>query len=251
VPRDRRRDLVTFYAFCRTIDDIADDPERTPTRKQEELAAWKSALTDSRRPPGALEAEVRDLRARHRLAPDLFLEIIRGCESDISPQRFETMEDLRQYTYRVAGAVGLLSLPLFGASPDSRHYAVTLGHALQLTNILRDVGEDLSNDTRIYLPLADLARFQYSPDDLMAHTHDDRFLALMNFEAARAENLLTEAANSLPAADRRALRPAEIMRAIYFRLLDQMRRDRFRVFDRRYRLSPWRKFAILAQKSIC
>ena len=248
VPRERRRDLTTFYAFCRSIDDIADDPGRPVSRRREELAAWREALAaPGGHPPGSLEAAIHDLWERHGLPPDHFLEIIEGCESDLDPQRFGTWDDLRGYTRRVAGAVGLVSLPLFGAGPASRDYALALADALQLTNILRDVGEDLRNGERIYLPLADLARFRYGERDLIGRVHDERFLALMEFEAGRAGELFARAAAALPAADRRALRPAEIMGAIYQGVLRKMRRDRFRVFDRRYRLSKIRKLAILVR----
>ncbi len=251
VPRERRTDVTTFYAFCRVIDDIADEADRTVEEKRARLDAWKRALDRTDNPAGSLEAEVVALRDRHQIDPALFQEIIRGCESDLVPQRFGTWEDLQQYSYQVASAVGLISLPLFGASDASRDYAITLGHALQLTNILRDVGEDLANGLRIYLPLADLARFQYTERDLVGRVHDGRFLALMHFEADRAEELFQRVNTLLPAADRRAMRAAEVMRRIYHALLIRMRKEHFRVFTNRYRLSRFRKLAILAGQMIC
>ncbi len=251
VPKERRVDLKTFYAFCRIVDDIADDTSLPVEKRQAELDSWKAALGHSRHPAGSLEAEVVALRDRYRIDSELFQEIIRGCESDLVPQRFGTWEDLRQYSYRVASAVGLVSVPLFGASEASREYAITLGHALQLTNIIRDVGEDLSNGVRIYLPLADLARFQYSERDLIGRVHDGRFLALMSFEADRAEGLFAQAHALLPSADRHAMRAAEVMRKIYHSLLVRMRKGRFHVFDRRYRLSKFHKISILLRHLIC
>ena len=251
VPKERRADLTTFYAFCRVVDDLADDPDRAIPDKRHDLEAWRAALTSDNNPEGSLEQEVCELRDRHQIETSLFHEIIDGCESDLTPQRFGTWEDLQGYSFKVASAVGLISLPLFGASEEAHDYAVTLGHALQLTNILRDVGEDLSNGVRIYLPLADLARFQYTERDLVGRVHDGRFLALMNFEADRAEELLSKATELLPSGDRRALVAAEVMREIYHSLLTKMRRDHFRVFDRRYRLSKLQKMSILLKKSIC
>ena len=161
------------------------------------------------------------------------------------------IRDRQKYTFRVASAVGLVCLPLFGASARSRDYAIRLGHALQLTNILRDVGEDLSNGARIYLPLADLARFQYTERDLVGRVHDGRFMALMSFEADRATGLFREARAALPETDYRALRAAEVMRKIYQGVLQRMQHDRFRVFDRRYRLSKPRKLTILLREMVC
>ena len=151
----------------------------------------------------------------------------------------------------VACAVGLVSIRLFGCKdPAAETYAVALGRALQLTNILRDVAEDLDNGGRIYLPLEDLAQFGYSEADLQARVYDERFLKLMSFEAQRAEAFFREAANILPASDSHALRPAPIMGEIYRCLLVEMQEDGFRVFARRYSVTRARKLAILAKHLI-
>jgi phytoene synthase len=251
VSKKRRADLNIFYAFCRVVDDIADDENKPVAEKQAGLNAWMDALDRTDNPAGSLEAEVVDMRDRHQIDPDLFKEIIRGCESDLVPQRFGTWDDLEKYCYRVASAVGLITVPLFGASDKARDYAVALGNALQLTNILRDVGEDLSNGCRIYLPLADLHRFQYTERDLLGRVHDDRFLALMNFEADRAEKLHQTCADLLPRGDRRAMGATEVMRKIYHALLTRMRKDNYRVFDRRYRISKSHRISILLRQMIC
>ncbi len=248
LPADRRADAVTFYAFCRTIDDLADDRSRPVAERRAALDAWSAGLAEGFAAPGELEAAVLGLRDRLAIPNELLLAIVDGCRSDLAPQRFATWQDLRHYSWKVACAVGLASLRVFGATrPEAEPYAVALGHALQLTNILRDVGEDLANDGRVYLPLEDLARFGYPEADLRARVHDHRFLALMEFEAARAETLYQEAAGLLPASDRRALLPARVMHEIYATLLERMRRDGFRVFDRRYRISTARKLAILSR----
>lgn len=251
LPRERRQDLVSFYAFCRLVDDLADDLERTPDERRNGLQQWHNALREPFEGEPHLAAELRSVRDRRGIDPQLLHDIIDGCESDLQPQRFGTWGDLKDYNYRVACAVGLASLPIFGASEAARDYAITLGHALQLTNILRDVGEDLDNGVRIYLPLADLARFQYTERDLLGRVHDGRFLALMNFQAERAEELFRQAMEQFPSDERRALVAPEIMRHIYHHLLTTMRRDQFRVFDRRYSVPKLKKISLMAREVIC
>lgn len=248
LPKDRRDGMVTFYAFCRVVDDLADDPDRPIDEREAALRAWKQGLENGFENPDALQLEVVALMEKYSIPVHLLTAIIDGCLMDLRPQRFGTWEDLSQYTYKVACAVGLASLKVFGAEdPASERYAVALGHALQLTNILRDVGEDLSNGVRIYLPLADLARFQYTERDLIGRVYDGRFMALMAFEAERAENLYREAIETMPKSDAKALVPAEIMRSIYQSLLEKMKRDNFKVFNQRYRLSKARKMAIFSK----
>lgn len=251
LPRERREDMVVFYAFCRTMDDLADDPGIVVEDRVRALDIWEKGITDGFESPEEFQCEVISLRDRRQIPNELLVAIIDGCRMDLQPQRFETWEDLSGYIWKVACAVGLVSIRIFGCqNPASERYAVALGHALQLTNILRDIEEDLANGCRIYLPLEDLASFGYSEQDLVARVRDDRFLALMNHEALRAETYFREAAEALPAIDRKALIPARIMAEIYHRLLDQMRADRFRVFEKRYRVSKARKLAILSKHLI-
>ena len=248
LPKDRREGMVTFYAFCRVVDDLADDAERPMDEREAALLAWKRGLENGFSDPDPLQREVAGLMERHSIPVHLLTAIIDGCLMDLRPQRFGTWEDLSQYTYKVACAVGLASLKVFVAKdPASERYAVALGHALQLTNILRDVGEDLSNGVRIYLPLADMARFQYTERDLIGRVYDGRFAALMAFEAERTEKFYREAVEIMPKSDARALVPAEIMRSIYQSLLEKMKRGGFKVFDQRYRLSKARKMAIFSK----
>jgi phytoene synthase len=251
LPRERRDDMVVFYAFCRTIDDLADDPQIPAGERCCLLEEWKAGLLSGFGHPAALQQQVVGLRDRCAIPTDLLIAIIDGCGMDLHPQRFATWHDLSEYVWKVACAVGLVSIRLFGCKdPASERYAVALGRALQLTNILRDIGEDLDNGGRIYLPLEDLARFHYSEQDLLERKYDGRFLALMAFEAERAEQLFREAAQALPAADRHALTPARIMGEIYRCLLVRMRRDGFRVFEKRYRVTRVGKLAILAKHLI-
>lgn len=248
LPKDRRDDAVIFYAFCRVVDDLADDLSEPLDRREEALEAWETGLRRGFAEPNGLQREVLAMRDRREIPTDLLVAVIDGCRMDLRPQRFGTWEDLSRYTWKVACAVGLVSTRIFGArEPASEHYAVALGHALQLTNILRDVGEDIANGGRIYLPLADMHRFQYSERDLVGRVHDGRFMALMAYEADRAERYFDEAERLLPAGDARAMIAAEMMREIYTALLEKMRRDGFRVFRRRYRLSKARKMAIFSR----
>lgn len=248
LPRDRRDDMVIFYAFCRTIDDLADEADIPPVQRAQSLELWATGLKDGFRNPNDLQREVVALRDRRQLPNDLLLAIIDGCRMDLEPQRFATREDLSGYIWKVACAVGLVSIRIFGChDPGSERYAVALGNALQLTNILRDVGEDLTNGGRVYLPLEDLARFDLTPEDFPCAPGDSRFLAFMNDQAVRAEGYFRAAEAALPSADRAALLPARVMAEIYEGVLRKMRADGFRVFEKRYRLSRPRKLAILAK----
>ena len=238
---ERRRDITTFYAFCRVIDDIADDTTRDTEQKRRELAAWRRSLRESFKDEPALAGSVRDLLGRYPVTPEMLEEILAGVEMDVDINRYATFEDLRPYCYRVASAVGLVSIEIFSyTNPRCHEYAVNLGLALQMTNIIRDVAVDLAAG-RIYLPHEDLTRFNYTEVDLEQRVYDSRFLQVMNFEAERAEGFFKEAARALPREDRRTMLPAEIMHSVYYGLLGRMRRDNFRLFERRYRLSAAEK----------
>lgn len=251
LPPQKRADMVVFYAFCRVIDDLADDETVPAEARKAALERWRQGLRSGFAHPAPLEREVIEMRDRREI-PNVLLEaVIDGCLMDLEPRRFETWEELSRYTWKVASAVGLVSVRLFGASSSATdEYAVALGHALQLTNILRDVGEDWWNGGRIYLPLEDLRHFGYSERDLEKGVRDARFMALMTFEAERAEAFYREAEAHLRQAGKERLAPARMMAEVYRTLLKRMRADGFRVFDRRYRLSKARKFLILLKHLI-
>jgi phytoene synthase len=240
--KKRRRDITIFYAFCRLIDDIADSTGLTADEKARQLTVWREALRGpvAREPP--LAPEVRGLINQYAITPAMLEEIMDGVEMDLTIARYETFAALREYCYRVASAVGLVSIEIFGyKNPACRDYAIELGLALQVTNILRDVEKDLANG-RVYLPREDMARFDYTEEDLAARIYDDRFVRLMQFEADRAHQYFRQAAALLPREDRRSMVGAQIMASIYHALLRQMEQDRFRVFDRQYGLSKLAKF---------
>jgi phytoene synthase len=239
--RERRNDITIFYAFCRVIDDIADSSETSAEEKASALKAWRKWIRESAPDEPALAGDVRGLYAKYAITPPMLDEIIDGVEMDLGNVRYETFEELRLYCYRVASAVGLVSIEIFGYRDAAcRDYAIQLGLALQATNIIRDVGKDLGSG-RIYLPQEDMARFGYSEADLRARTHNDAFVQLMDFEASRAEDFFSRAAALLPREDRRSMVAAEIMTSVYHALLRRMKADRFRVFEKEYRLSKIEK----------
>jgi phytoene synthase len=247
LPPDRRRDALVFYDFCRAVDDIADEPGRSPSERRELLDLWKVALSTGDNLPPALA----QVLARHNIDGRLLVEIVLGVKMDIEPARYQTYEQLRAYCWRVASAVGLVSIEIFGCrNPKSKIYAESLGLALQMTNILRDIAEDAAAG-RIYLPLEDLRRFGVTEAGLLRGDTGDNFGAMMRFEAARARGLFAEASRALPADDAVALRPAEIMRAIYEKILSRMEADGFRVFQKRYRLSKPEKLFLLLYFRFC
>lgn len=235
--RERRRDMTVFYAFCRVIDDISDSGELTPAEKQHGLTQWRQMVRTQVPGEPSLASDIRQLLSKYALRPEMLDEIIAGVEMDLTICRYQTFEDLRVYCYHVASAVGLVAIEIFGyRNPACKEYAVQLGLALQMTNILRDVGKDLENG-RIYLPLEDLKRFNYSEAELQGRKHDANFLRLMQFEGSRAHGFFDQAAAVLPREDRKSMIAAEIMGSVYRGLLRRMELDKFRIFEKEYRLS--------------
>lgn len=251
LPKERRNDMCDLYAFCRIVDDLADSPEIPMAEKTAGLQSWKDCFSDpdalSRDDLTETQKNTLLIRDRYKIDNQLFLDLIAGCHSDLQPsRRFSDWEDLQKYTYQVASVVGLISIKIFGCThPDSEKYAVNLGHALQLTNILRDVGEDLADNLRIYVPENDMIRFQYSERDLVGRVYDGRFIAMMQYISERAEYYYTEAEKNFHPEDAKALRSSEAMRKIYFGILKKMQADKFQVFDRRYSLSKPKKIWLL------
>jgi phytoene synthase len=244
--RERKRDITIFYAFCRVIDDIADSPELGAVEKRVRLAKWRQILHTTAQDEPPLARDVRQLIAKYSLPTDMLEEIIDGVEMDLSTLRYPTFEELRIYCYRVASAVGLVSIEIFGyRNQRCKQYAIELGLALQMTNIIRDVGKDMQNG-RIYLPQEDLARFHYSETELIRRHYNERFVQLMEFQARRARQFFANAAAVLPAEDRSAMTPAEIMGSVYRGLLRRIELDKFRVFEKDYHLSKMEKAGRIA-----
>jgi phytoene synthase len=247
LPRPRREALYAVYAFCRTVDDVA-DLGQDPAAQRAELARWREDVARCFAPgPPPAHPIARQLAEAVRTypIPRAALEaIIEGCEMDLARVRFQRAEDLYPYCYRVASAVGLCCIEIFGyTDPRAREYAIQLGTALQLTNIIRDVGAD-ARDGRVYLPQDDLKEFGVDEGALVAGRHDERFVRLMQHQAARARGFYAAAAAAYPVVDARSLVAAEIMGRIYHALLQEIEARRFAVFQERITLPTRRKVAI-------
>ncbi len=250
LPRERREAMYTVYAFCKEVDSAVDEPP-AGSRPEDEVARWRAELAAAYRgtPTRPVTVSLAAHARRFQIPQALFEELINGVEMDLSIHRYRTFEELYRYCYRVASVVGLICLRIFGTqSPHAEDYAVQLGLAFQLTNILRDLGVD-ADQGRIYLPLEDLGRFGYSEADLLARRETTAFFDLMRFESARAEQYYAQARASLealPASDRRALTVAEIMRGVYSRILRRIKASNYRVFGPRIRLSPPHRLGVAA-----
>jgi phytoene synthase len=250
LPRERRDAMYAVYAFCREVDSVVDDPApgRDPT---EQLRNWRKELAAAY--GGAPTHPVTISLASHarslEIPQNLFEELISGVEMDLTRSRYETFEELSLYCYRVASVVGLICLAVFGARSESaRQYAINLGMAFQLTNILRDLASDADRD-RVYLPQEDLRKFGYSEADLLARTYSPAFSQLMRFQCSRARDYYARASQlmkAMPASDRRALTVAEIMRGVYERILGRIETSGYRVFGPRISLAPPYRLAVAA-----
>lgn len=236
LPKEKRDDMSALYAFCREIDDIADDESVPASERQTRLATWRTEIKlacSGGRPANCVARELQRVIEAHRLPYSLFDELIQGVETDLNVKRYATYDELDHYCYRVASVVGLLSIEIFGyQNPQCREYAVHLGRALQLTNILRDVRND-SLRGRIYLPASELARFKVEPDEILRCAYSERFRQLAQSVADRARGFYTDAREALPQEDRQSMATAELMGSVYWRLLQKLERNGFNVFDAR------------------
>jgi phytoene synthase len=237
LPHDRRRALCAVYAFCRAADDIVDGPTTDPRGL---LARWRAELEAvyAGRPRHPIGVALRDAVERFAIPRGHFEAVISGVEMDLDRDRYETWErDLEEYCYRVASAVGLVCIEVFGyRNPSARQYAVELGLAFQLTNILRDVPDDARRG-RIYLPRADLRRFGCREEDVLVGHCTDAFRQVMAFECARAGEHYGRARFLLAEEDRQSLAPAEAMRLIYEQLLRRILYRNYDVFGPKVRLT--------------
>ena len=245
LPPERRRAITALYAYCREVDDVVDEMHDVGVA-QAKLAWWAEEVT--RLFAGEPQHPVTRALAPHvvpfGIRRDSLLLVLEGMAMDLRQNRYLDYPSLARYCHRVAGVVGEMSAGIFGVTDErTLEYARSLGLALQLTNILRDVGEDARRG-RVYLPLEDLQRHGVRVADLIAGRYVDGYLPLMQFEAQRARAAYARALAALPAADRRAQRPGLIMGAIYATLLDEIERDGFRVLHQRVALTPLRKLWI-------
>ena len=257
LPADKRRAIVAVWDFCRAVDDAVDAPGGTSSGSEagadvESLAAevgrWRREVAccyGSSDPSTGQGKRLKPHIARFNLPRKPFDDLVDGVEMDIGDRRYETFDDLHEYCLRVASAVGLICIEIFGSrDPGSRDYAVALGVALQLTNIIRDVPVDLANG-RVYLPLEDLARFGCTDADLTAGL-SPKVRALLKYECSRARHFYDEARSALPAGEATRLVAAKIMGAIYTAILDDIERRDYDVFSTVVRVRRSRRALIAA-----
>jgi 15-cis-phytoene synthase len=245
LPADKRRAIKNVYAFCRMLDDIVDQ-EPASRDPYSELEQWRLEIEACYKgcPTTPLGDRLTDTIEEFELPIQPFIDLIEGMEMDLRWQSYQSFADLREYCYRVASAVGLICIEIFEyESPRTREYAVNLGLALQLTNIMRDLKEDLTRG-RIYIPLEDLDRFGYSETDLRAHLYNAPFIQLMKHQHARAHTYFNMARGSLPDTDRASMFAAEIMSAIYSDLLDKIAAVHFDVFRNRLTVPKGRRMQL-------
>jgi phytoene synthase len=242
LPAERRRAITALYAFCREVDDVVDEIEDQSIARTK-LAWWKNEVAN-------LFAGAPQHPVTRALAPALapfgitqvhMEEIIDGMQMDLDQSRYLDFKGLEKYCYHVAGVVGILAAGIFGyRNPQTLEYAKNLGLAFQLTNIIRDVGDDARRN-RIYLPMDELKRFEVPASDILNARYSDNFIRLMQFQAARAEACYEAAFAALPPEDRREQRAGLIMAAIYRTVLEEVAADGFKVLTQRTSLTPVRK----------
>lgn len=236
LPRPRRDAMSALYAFCREVDDVADEDSAPVEQRRGQLSLWRADVKracEKQPPQFPVNRELQPVIEKFSLPFALFDELIKGCEMDLDIRRYENFEQLELYCYRVASVVGLLSIEIFGYTrPATREYAVFLGKALQLTNILRDVKTDAARG-RIYLPQNELKKFNVRESDILEGRYSENFRALAESVAARAQSFYSAAQKSLPPEDRKAMVAAELMGMVYWRLLKKLERAQFNVFGPR------------------
>lgn len=250
LPRERRDAMSALYAFCREVDDVADEENRPVEERRNELNRWKEDIQRActgGTPELAVNRDLQPVIRQYGLPLELFLELIRGVEMDLDLKRYDSLADLERYCYRVASVVGLLSIEIFGyRQSDCREYARHLGLALQLTNILRDVRVDADRG-RIYIPLKWLRRHGVTEAEILEGNYTPRYRALAIELADVARNHYRQARELLPREDRRSMLAAELMGAVYWRLLRKLESQGFNVFGPKpTRLSkPQKLFLVL------
>jgi phytoene synthase len=233
LPREKRDAMSALYAFCRAVDDVADEDSIPAEERRKRLAAWREDIRlacENGGPQFVLNREFQPVIRKFKLPFAHFEELIKGCEMDLEKFRYEDFSELELYCHRVASVVGLLSIEIFGYNHPACHdYARHLGQALQLTNILRDVKNDAARG-RIYLPLDALKKFNVSEAEILDSKYSERYLALAAHVAGRAKHFYSLARKTLPPEDRRPMVAAELMGMVYWQLLQKLERERFNVF---------------------
>ncbi|MGC9940780.1 MAG: presqualene diphosphate synthase HpnD [Verrucomicrobiota bacterium] len=249
LPQPKRDAMSALYAFCREVDDVADEDTVSVEKRREQLAAWRQDIKlacDGPTPTFPTNRELQPIIKQFGLRFELFDELIKGCEMDLETLRYENFEELELYCYRVASVVGLLSIEIFGhQNPATHEYAIYLGKALQLTNILRDVRNDATRG-RIYLPRSELKRAGVSEQEILDSKYSDRYIALAGSVAQRAKLFYRLAHKALHPEDRKSMVAAELMGSVYWQLLQKLERGKFNVFGPKpLKLSKPHKLALI------
>ncbi len=242
LPPERRRAITALYAFCREVDDTVDEATDGSVARIK-LAWWRTEVSKmyAGTPTHPVMLALQPHIAVYKLEEQHLQAIVNGMEMDLDQSRYLDYPGLQRYCWHVAGVVGILSASIFGyTNPQTLAYAEKLGLAFQLTNIIRDVGDD-ARKGRIYLPVNELQQFGVTANDLLKLQHSEKFEALMAFQAKRAQTIYDEALALLPKEDRRAQRPGLMMASIYRTLLDEIQRDGYHVLNQRISLTPLRK----------
>jgi phytoene synthase len=251
LPKSKRDAMSALYAFCREVDDVADNESVPAETRRAQLADWRADVIracENQTPQLPVNRELQPVIRQFNLRFELFDELLKGCEMDLDIKRYENFEALETYCYHVASVVGLLSIEIFGyKNPSTRDYAVFLGKALQFTNILRDVKTDAKRG-RIYLPKSELNNFNVAESEILNSKYSENYRALAGSVAAQAKHFYKLARKTLPAEDRRSMVAAELMGSVYWRLLQKMERGRFDVFGPRpLKLGKPHKLALIVQ----
>jgi phytoene synthase len=249
LPRPKRDAMSALYAFCREVDDVADNETGPSEKRRAQLAGWRDdakRACENQSPQFPVNQELQPIIQKFGLRFELFDDLIKGCEMDLDTKRYEDFEALEKYCYHVASVVGLLSIKIFGyKNPATRNYAIFLGKALQLTNILRDVRTDAERG-RIYLPLTELKKFGVSEAEILDSKYSDRYFTLAASIANRAKRFFQLAQKTLPPEDRKAMVAAELMGSVYWQLLQKLERGDFDVFGPQpLKLSKPQKLALI------
>ena len=251
LPKSKRDAMSALYAFCREVDDVADEDSSPVEQRREQLSLWRADVKracENQPPQFPVNRELQPVIQKYSLPFELFDEIIKGCEMDLDIRRYDTFEQLEDYCYRVASAVGLLSINIFGyQQPATRDYAISLGKALQLTNILRDVKTDAARG-RIYLPRRELKKFNVAENEIIEGRYSENYRVLAENVADRAKGFYSAAKKSLPPEDRKAMIAAELMGTVYWQLLERLESVHFNVFGPEpIRLSRPEKLALICK----
>jgi len=245
LPSEKRKALYSIYALCRCLDDVTDKSDNR-LEASESLLNWTTEIINlyNGQPAHPVTIELKKYIDRYTIPQKYFLDLIKGVEMDLTKNRYGTFDELHKYCYRVASVVGLMCAEVFGyKNAETLGYAVDLGIAMQITNILRDIKDDAARG-RIYIPLEDLNNFGYTETELCSFKYNKAFMELMQFETQRAWSYYKRAQDTLPMEDRKAMVAAEIMRAIYSRILNKIEASNYNVYSSPPQLSKLQKIYI-------